>query len=534
MHAAETSWTPAAAEAAPDEHAPESLWRSLGYFNLFRLTAATVFLIASAVYRDTNSLFAFDQRLFLVTDVLYWLAAIAFVITHRWRWLRFDWLLTLQVTVDILALTLLLHASGGQRGGIAIMIVVVLAGAGLVGRGRLTMFYAAMATMAVLTEQSYRTLRFGAELGEFIAVGTMSIAFFATAISAWLLAQRVLANEALARQRGIDLNNQMRVNEYIIRDMADGVLVIDPTGAVRQFNPQARKLLGGALALGRPLAQLSPVLANRFGGFQSAGASAIADLGTGAAGASVRARLVRPAEGGDILVYLEDIGRIQAQAQQLKLAALGRLTASIAHEIRNPLAAISHAAELLREEKRGDMQSRLTRIIGDNSRRLDRMVREVLELGRRDHVHAESIALRGYLEAFVEEFCLHERLSRGLFRIEVDGDPVWSFDRAHLHQILWNLLSNAVRYCSREAGAIVLRTSTDAHGRAELHVIDDGPGIAQAHRAQVFEPFYTTHSQGTGLGLYIARELCDANRATLELLTSERGAHFRITWAEAA
>ena len=253
------------------------------------------------------------------------------------------------------------------------------------------------------------------------------------------------------------------------------------------------------------------------------------------AGANLRARLVRPAEGGDVLVYLEDIGQIQAQAQQLKLAALGRLTASIAHEIRNPLAAISHAAELLREEKRGDMQARLTRIIGDNSRRLDRMVREVLELGRRDHVHPESIALRGYLEAFLDEFCLHEQVSRGMFRVEVDGDPVWSFDRAHLHQILWNLLSNAVRYCSREAGAIVLRAAGDAGlKRTELHVIDDGPGIAEAHRAQAFEPFYTTHSQGTGLGLYIARELCDANRASLDLVSSERGAHFRIAGAEPA
>lgn len=522
---------PSAGVPLPAGDAPDVRWESLHYFNLYRLAAAGVFLAAALLQGGGTTLFAVDERLFVTTDIIYVLVALAFVAFHGHRWIAFDWLLTVQVAMDIVALTLLMHASGGLRGGIAIMIVVVLAGAGLVGQGRLTVFYAAMATLAVLAEQAVRLLRFGADPGEFVPVGTTSIGFFATAISARLLAQRISANAALARARGIALDNQLRVNEYIIRDMADGVLVVDPDGGLRQFNPQAAQLLGGAPAVGRPLTEVSEPLASLFERFRAGGGQAPVLPAAGERAASLRARFVRPAESGDILVYLEDLGRIQAQAQQLKLAALGRLTAGIAHEIRNPLAAISHAAELLREEKHAEKQARLTAIIGENTRRLDRMVADVLELGRRDRVQPEPIRLDPFLRTFLDDFCLHDGVRRALFRVELEHDPDMLFDRAHLNQVLWNLVANARRYCSGMDGAVRLAARRVGGRRTELDVIDDGPGVPEEVRAQVFEPFFTTHTRGTGLGLYIARELCDANRAQLASLTTERGAHFRITAA---
>jgi len=524
---------PSAAAPAANIGTADARWTSLGYFNLYRIAMASVFLLAAAFYREASNLFSLNERLFVTTNSVYWVLALAFVLVHQRRWLPLNWLLTVEVTTDIVALTLLMHASGGLRGGIAIMMVVVLAGAGLVGQGRLTMLYAAMATLAVLAEQGFRMLAIGADAGDFLPVGTTSIGFFATAISARLLAQRVIANEELARQRGIDLNNQLRVNEHIIKDMGDGVLVVDPASTVRQYNPQAQALLGVPLDVGRALAEVSKPLADKLASFQLGGGEAVVALLPPERAYSLRARFVRPAESGDVLIYLEDLGRIQAQAQQLKLAALGRLTAGIAHEIRNPLAAISHAAELLREERREDMQERLTRIIGDNSRRLDRMVRDVLELGRRDRAQAEPIRLKSYLDTFLGEFCLREQVPRELFRVEVELDPVLSFDRAHLEQVLWNLLANALRYCSRSAGAIrVIARVGAAANRSELHVMDNGPGIDDAVGGHVFEPFFTTHTQGTGLGLYIAREMCDANRATLALLPNAPGAHFCITGSD--
>jgi two-component system sensor histidine kinase PilS (NtrC family) len=233
-------------------------------------------------------------------------------------------------------------------------------------------------------------------------------------------------------------------------------------------------------------------------------------------------------EGGNTLIYLQDLGRIQAQAQQLKLAALGRLTANIAHEIRNPLAAITSAGELLADEQRADTRARLVRIIGDNSGRLNRLVGEVLDLGRRDRVQLESINLSAFLAQFIEEYTLQDADAIDRIRVAASDSDVICFDRAHLYRIVANLVANALRYASAAPGAVQLNVVAGLSGRVELHIIDDGPGIADADRVKVFEPFFTTQSKGTGLGLYIARELSEANGAQLDLLDGPGGAHFRV------
>ena len=233
--------------------------------------------------------------------------------------------------------------------------------------------------------------------------------------------------------------------------------------------------------------------------------------------------------GGNALIYLEDMERVQSQAQQLKLAALGRLTANMAHEIRNPLAAISHAAELLAEEDVDPLRQRLARIIHDNTGRLNRLVTEVLELGRRDRAQPETLRWQVFLSGFMEELTLHDETAGR--RVHVgDLDVELRFDRGHLYRILWNLLANALRHASPADGAVRLDARQGATAsRIELHVVDDGPGVDETQRNQVFEPFFTTHGAGTGLGLYIARELCEASGARLELLDEGPGAHFRIT-----
>jgi two-component system sensor histidine kinase PilS (NtrC family) len=212
----------------------------------------------------------------------------------------------------------------------------------------------------------------------------------------------------------------------------------------------------------------------------------------------------------------------------VKLAALGRLTANMAHEIRNPLSAISHAAELLAEGGDGDTEGRLTRIIRDNAQRLNRLVAEVLELGRRDQAKPETIKLPKFIDAFVEDLSLHRDRAKVVIAASVAPGTMVCFDRGHLHRILTNLVGNALRYCSGEAGSIRLQV-IELGSRVEIHVIDDGPGIAPESRGQVFEPFYTTDNQGTGLGLYIARELCEANEAALTVLDNLPGAHFCIS-----
>ncbi len=508
---------------------PVSVWTSLHYFNIYRLIAASVFVLAVAFYPRTSGLGSQNLMLFVWTSLAYWLLSAFFYGALKRLRIGFNRLLSLEMAVDILAITLMMYASGGSKSGLAIMLLVALAGAGLVGQGRLTLFYAAMATLAVLLEQSWHVLESGADLADFVQTGILCIGFFATAITARLLARRIIANEALARQRGIDLANQLSVSEQVIRDMQDGVMVVGADEKVRQWNPQAEILLGVRAPARPDLASFSFVLAEQYRAFRGNRKEQVTVLRLPGSGASLRVRFVHAGESGDVLIYLEDMGRIQQQAQQIKLAALGRLTANIAHEIRNPLSAISHAAELLREEKRVEDQARLSRIINDNAQRLERLVRDVLELGRRDRTSREPIRLAGYLESFLDELVMHGQADRPVFALAAGDNAVLLFDRAHLNQVLWNLLANALRYCSGRPGSVRIEVrGMPTAERVELHIIDDGAGVGEEEVGKVFEPFFTTHSRGTGLGLYIARELCEANDAVLEWAGNEPGAHFRM------
>jgi len=495
---------------------------SLRYFNLFRLILAGVFVVAG----EDLALGSQAPRTFLAISAVYLAAVLLLGFPDAVRRIGFDRMANLQGIIDICVLAVLMWASGGYRSGLPVLMMTVLAGSGLVSRERTVLFHAALATVLVLSENAWRFVS-GGTPGDFFQVGMACAGFFAIAIVARLLARRAQANESLAARRGAELANQQAINERIIRDMQDGVIVLDADGRIRHANPRASELLGSALSEGVLLAELEPALSACL--LQGdCGLSGLVRIGRG--GRSVRCRTVGAGGGvggrGDTLIYLTDFEEIQRQMQQSKLAALGRLTASMAHEIRNPLSAVSQAAELLEEEKRADTQARLIRIINDNARRIERMVREVLALGRRDEVLPDAIALRDFVVALVEECSLGREEERQIYRIEIDPALTFAADRAHLQQILANLVGNARRYCSGSPGAIQLRAQAPAPETVVLHVLDDGPGIAPEDRAKIFEPFFTSHPKGTGLGLYIARELAEANGAVLELAQSDTGAHF--------
>jgi len=311
------------------------------------------------------------------------------------------------------------------------------------------------------------------------------------------------------------------------------VLVVDAQGRVHLHNPRAADLLGRLVPDLSRIENFSEELAQRLAAWRAGQGASSVNVQISESGRLVRARFVSAGAAGDssTLVFLEDLSKLQEQAQQLKLAALGRLTANIAHEIRNPLSAITHAGDLLQEEQRGPNKERMVQIIRDNARRLERMVHDVLELSRRDRVQPETIRMRPYLLTFIEEVAQNDSIPSESFRIDAAEDITLEFDRAHLNQVLWNLLHNAWRHCRRLAGSVRITVLRRAN-RVELHVIDDGEGVARELQAQLFEPFFTTFASGTGLGLYIARELCAANGASLEYLDRDPGADFRILCQE--
>ena len=510
----------------------EAHWTSLRYFNLYRFCIAAAlfassfmqapsFLILGAAYGSNH----------LVLTSLYLLETTGALLALRYYRQRFNRQLTIHVLFDVVVLTLLMHFGGGLRSGLSVMLLVSLAGAGLVGQGRLVLFYAASATVAVLAEQSSQAWSSEADMADFFQTGVFCTAFFAVAISARLLAARIIANEELARKRGIDLKNQTLVSQRVIEEMQDGVLVLSREGLVKQHNPRAEQLLGLGDPGERRLASYSTELAQGFSSWCEHPGDESVLVRAPASGMQLRARFVATdSSERDVLVFLEDMGRIQEQARQLKLAALGRLTANIAHEIRNPLSAINHAGELLREEAGDGINGRLLRIVLDNTQRVERIVSDVLELGRRDRAYPEQIDLREALPVLIEEYALKEKLAAGVVQFDCQGGGVVFFDRSHFHQVMWNLVGNALRHSRGAAGSVCLQVRDGAYeGRVELHVVDDGQGVDEVHKEHIFEPFFTTHSRGTGLGLYIARELCEANGARLELVDSTPGADFCIS-----
>jgi two-component system, NtrC family, sensor histidine kinase PilS len=521
-----TAW-----QFAPDTQ-PESFWVSLRYFNIYRLLLATVFLAAVLIFGDSLNFGSHNLVLFKYVAGAYLLLAVAYQALLEKKRGYFNFQLSLHVITDIVASVLLMNASDGFRSGLGVMLLISLAAAALVSRGALMLFYAALASIAILLEQTYWILVFDHNTANFVQPGLLSIGCFATALITNQLAQRVIRQERVMRQRSVDLSNQLRINQLVIQDMQDAVLVVDGNGLVRQHNPRVSALLGWQVPELDQIENYSPEIARLLARWRSQRDNPAQTLLMPGTGKLVRARFVEVGtDGGSIsLVFLEDLSRLQEQAQQLKLAALGRLTANIAHEIRNPLSAISHASELLLEEQRGPSQQRLLRIVHDNSKRLDRMVRDVLELTRRDKVYAETIRLAAFLPSFIDEFAQNERIPAAGVALELHGASEIVFDRVHLQQVLWNLLSNAWRH-SRQRHASVRVAVRRQTNRVELQVIDDGEGVPTHLRQQLFEPFFTTYSGGTGLGLYIAREMCAANGAILEYVEPPAeggGADFRM------
>jgi two-component system sensor histidine kinase PilS (NtrC family) len=516
------------------EFPPVDFWRSLRFFNLYRLILAGIFVFLSAAFGSTVLLTSSHLLLFFGTSVGYLVAALMSLVPLHLRWPRFTLQLAGQVGVDIVGLTVLSYASGGIKSNVGLLLLVSLAAAGLISRGRVTLFFAASACVAALLEHSYAVLYDDADPAQYVQVGLLCLAYFAVAWLAHSLAKYAVDSQQLAQRRGRDLVSLSEANRLVMRDMQDGVLVVDGQNRIMQMNVRAERLLHKIVSMGSLLSENFPILFGQFAKWKQTGSVSRSILQLDM-GLQARLRFVaieQDAQQGAV-IFLEDMQRVQAEAQQIKLAALGRLTANIAHEVRNPLSAISYATELMLEDPVAFKHKRLLQIVMDNTKRINQIVHDVMQLNRRDRVKSEVVDVDALLSNFVEEFALAERIEPDVIVYKgVTGTKV-SFDRGHLRQVMWNLCANALRYSAKQRGSVILESGTE-DGRVYLSIKDDGPGIAMEHRGKLFEPFFTTSAEGTGLGLYIAKELCEANAARLEyhVVTEQAGACFRIIFED--
>lgn len=527
------------AQAELIDATPADFWRSLTFFNFYRLSLVC-FIVFIALVFDAARLFGeVNGRLFLLSGLFYAAVVILSFLPLRLRWPQFSWQLAWQVGGDIAALTVLAHASGGIQSSVGLLLMVSMAVAGIISRGKITLFFASLASIAALLEHAFSVLYNDAPITQYVQVGLLCVSYFAVAGLAHKLAKYALENQTLAQRRGRDLIGMAESNRLVMRDMKDGVIVVDEHGKIVQMNPSAARLLHSPEAAGSGLFERFPLLCAQYGLWKNNAENARETLLLDG-GLQARLRFIPVARDSaqGAVIFLEDMRRVQAEAQQIKLAALGRLTANLAHEVRNPLSAISYATELLQEEPGDSHQVRLLQLIRENTQRINQIVEDVMQLNRRDRTQPETFELCMQLQVFVEEFNQAERVAPGVLVAKAEQNCMVTFDRGHFRQVLWNLCRNGLRYGKNLPGSLSLRASTN-DGRVILEVRDDGPGISAEHQIRLFEPFFTTAEQGTGLGLYIARELCEANSAWLEYSNllddaGERqlGACFRITFGD--
>jgi len=507
-------------------------WRILRVLALYRLLIVSVLLL---LFHSGYSAQAFeDLRIawFYNSCVLYGVAGILLMLPALYRMPQLRWQVHLQFGADVLAATSLMFSAGGVPSGLGLLLIPPAFGCALVLSTRMAIVHAAAATLALLGEEGWRQFNEGINSTEFTQAGLLGLMLFLTSGAANAMAMRARRSEALAERAGSELENLARLNETIVERMQSGVAVLDSDGRFHQLNEAARAWLRAHPGDG--IAAVSPPLARALEQWRAGAQPQPLQPREGAD--EVIPRFSRLGSGAEapVLILLESARAVQEQAQQIKLAALGRLSASIAHEIRNPLAAISHAGQLLNESPAlGAEDRKLLDIVQRHGARIDKIVRDVLSLSRRDGSSAGVIELSAWLRQTLAQYLEGREISARLQEPQLSEGFRVHFDPSHLQQVLGNLWDNSLEHGGKNIAVRLNVRRLARGGPPVLEVADDGPGIPADLHERIFEPFFTTSSGGTGLGLYLARELCAYNQARLAYVPQARGACFQLTFTEA-
>jgi two-component system sensor histidine kinase PilS (NtrC family) len=515
-------------------------WRVIGLVNLYRLLLPPVLLGMAWLGGGQETLLVGHPGPFLSACVAYFSAAILLVVARRLSWPSVRGVALLNSGVDAAGISLILYASGGVASGLGILLVLPVAAMAVLAEHRDAFLISAMAALGILLQQIFVYVAGVAPASDFTTAGVIGLVLFAVGLSAWPIANRLRESEALVRRQEVDLANLAQLSQYIVQHLRESILVVDSQDRIRLINESAAQMLGDRSAYpGALLGEASPRLLYLLATWrQRNGGAEPQPTFTAADGA----RIIRPhfaplggSEPVPVLVFLEDTIVIAEKVQQSKLAALGRLSASIAHEIRNPVGAMSHAGQLLAESAHlREEDKRLTEIICSNSARVSDIINNVLRLSRREETHLESVSLQSWIDDFREEFCATMQCARDRLTISGPEVPIEvRVDSSQLRQVVWNLCDNVLRHAPPQMPIEIRYGRISAGSRPFLEVADRGPGVGAEHVERIFEPFFSSGRGGSGLGLFLARELAQTNGATL--LYEPRGGGgsiFRVVFAD--
>jgi len=434
--------------------------------------------------------------------------------------------------IEIAAVISLMHSSGGASNALGYLLLVAAAAGGMLLRGQIAFFLAALATIAVISETAYRSVTdtLPNNSNAFFSAGILGGLIFISAIIFQYLTKKILTSNQEALSQASHAAHIQKLAQQIVERMRTGIVVLDKGNQITMFNNAAAKLL--SLGANRsPELSSSPGLREKVDLWQRTNTNPSPILRVDSdTNDEVKVNFAKLEEdqNSHTLIFLEDNRAITQQAQQLKLASLGRLTASIAHEIRNPLAAISHASQLLSEDDHlpaGD--KRLVEIIGSHTKRVNQIIENILQLSRRKISNPQTIRLDEWLPKFINDYCASKSVkdAPSIDCIAADQIPA-KFDVGQLQQVLTNLCDNGLRYSQPPEGCpqLVLEAGIDQNTQQPfIKVIDFGEGISKDNLAHLFEPFFTTENTGSGLGLYICKELCESNQALISYEHTHEG-----------
>ena len=509
----------------------------LRIYTYYRTLLGSVLLLMFQLEFATKAIGNDNPVLFFYASLIYTLLNfIALVMMWRVKYLPSQRQLFGTLFIDVIAISLMMHASGGALSGLGYLLLIAIAAGSIMLRERIATFLAAITTIAVISEGTYRFLTLSFDNKVLFASASLSTLAFVTSLVFQYLTRKIRISNEEAQRQASHADHLQKLAQLIIERMRTGILVFNKNNEIELCNQSALNLLGLERTEENQSFEKVPELELKLNAWKNNQKDSSRFLKVrNDTELKINFAYLEPEKANETLIFLEDVRALTQQAQQLKLASLGRLTASIAHEVRNPLGAISHASQLLGEsEDLNTGDQRLLEIINNHSKRVNQIIENILQLSRRRAANPERINLQQWLPQFIKDYkatkgpqnsftvALREyNLPASEHRYAYD-DMIGSqfdatFDLSQLQQVLTNLCDNGLRYSQPNPPREDLRLEIgcDHYQQPFIRVVDYGPGITAENAKHLFEPFFTTENTGSGLGLYICKELCEANQAII-------------------
>ncbi|PCH59921.1 MAG: hypothetical protein COC19_06525 [SAR86 cluster bacterium] len=521
----------------PNPYFPSQIRNVAFVYNIYRFLLSSILLIGFLGSPDATLLGKLNPALFLQTVTAYVAYGLVMIICFYLArvYVGKTSVILGSFIIDLLVISLIIYSSGGIVSGLGLLLIVVVAAGSIQLRGRMSTFLAAIATLSIIYGEVYINLQIEEVGNQFLPAGILGILLFATSLYIQTMTDRYYLSAQLADQQASNIIDLEKLNNEIIQRMRTGIVLVNQQLQIVMLNKSASTMFASELDRTEEkqegAGKLPPLIFDQLIAWQKKPLQQPSPIALAISNRQVQVNFayLNKQIDSNILIFLQDNRQLIQRVKQVKLASLGKLTASIAHEIRNPLGAISHASQLLKEsDYLAKEDQRMTEIIVDQCKRVNLIIEETLDISRHKSTSPTKIMLKAWLSEFIDNYkASHSDCEEISLTVEPQDSYV-SMTPGHLEQVLTNLVENGLRYSAKNTGKATLSLIGGVETKNEeylpyLHIIDEGTPLDEEAAMHLFEPFHTTESEGTGLGLYISKELCEASGSQLAYRVTEAG-----------